>query len=374
MPTETLAADNITFNARLDPKLDLVIIEPLVAVDLHDFVARVDCQTGLVEILPAGRTPTLAEALIPDDVRDVESLEALHGKFTSWVESKYRLSKAHGELKAAEESIFSSERLRALLRLQQAKQQLFGGRADRAAATLDGIRWLDYTAIYFWGAVANQCKHVAKSVRLDGVPEEERAERLLNHSVSTLIAYLRLDPKHKDTSLEGTLSRLGVNIADSDALLLSDYMSKLRWTTARENVPVEPRAAEYLRQLRAKDPRFVKKLTGPGEDVGSAIAEMEASSLKVRPEEEAKLRAASHAISSLELMALAEELSQTADGLPLAGEEIWKVQKTLREIVEKADSLSFTTPSCAAQIEELPQMLGSTRKSRARLASAEGEE
>jgi hypothetical protein len=366
LASETLAADNIVFNARLDPKRDVVVVEPLVAVDLHDFVARVDCQTGLVEILPAGRTPTLGEALIPDAARGVESLDALHGKFEAWVEAKYRLSKAHGQLKSAEGSILSDARLRALLRLQQGKQQLFRGHADRAAETLDGIRSLDYTAGYFWGAVANQCLHLSKSVRPDNMPKGERAERLLNHAVGTLIGHLTGVPEEEDTSLEGALARLGVYVG-GDALSLADHLGQIRWRTTRANAPVAPKAAEYLRQLQAKDPRFVKRLTARGANVAQVIAEMEAATLKVKPEEEARMRAAAHAVSSLELMALAEELSSAADELPLAGEEIKKVQEVVAGLLDKADSLSFVSPSCDAQIKELPQMLGGG-KSRARLA------
>lgn len=321
---QTLAGDNIVFNARFDVENQSVIVQPWVMVDLHDFVALIDCKKGLMEILPAGASPSLADTLIPDPKHQIVDLQSMHQQFCHWVEETLHLTDARQrELAAAESGIRAHPNFSTLIHIEQAKHLLLKGLAGKAAQIIDKIRSSDLAPVYFWGAVTYQylyLEHNPAGLNLAQLQQQERSQQLFAHAVVRVIQ-----------SLKG------------------------------EEVPFGKRGQEYLGQLRARDMDFVEKLTSRKlEDL--SLSSLEKESLQMSPEQEEQLRAGISAIASLELLNLAETMCSLSDDLPALGAEEREVERVLKQIVESEYSLSLLRPKCATQIEELPNMVATNER------------
>jgi hypothetical protein len=316
---ETLAADNIVFNARLDLETQSVIVQPWVMVDLHDFIALIDCKKGLMEILPAGASPSLADTLVLDPKHQIVDLQSLLQQFNDWAENTLQLTDARKrEVAAAESGIRAHPNFSTLIQIEQAKHLLMKGLAGKAAQIIDRIRSSDLAPVYFWGAVTYQylyLEHNLAGLNLAQLQPQERSKQLFANAFVRVIE-----------SLKG------------------------------QDIPFGKRGQEYLGQLRARDMAFVNKLTSRGlEDL--ALDALERESVQMSPEEEEQFRAAKFAVASLELLNLAETMVSLSDDLPAIGAGVKEVERVLKQIVESEYSLSLLRPRCATQIEELAHMV-----------------
>ena len=175
LSADTLAADNILFNARLQVDTQSVVIQPWVMVDLHDSVIRIDGEKGLMEVLRGSQTITLADTLVPDSNHDIHSLKSLHDTFCMWTREAFSREDKYAALRS---EISSNYRFYAVVQLERAKQLLFNGNVTQAINIFDDIRRYDLAPIYFWGAVAQQGQLVkAEPAKFYQDPRLREAER-----------------------------------------------------------------------------------------------------------------------------------------------------------------------------------------------------
>jgi hypothetical protein len=329
---ETLAADNIVFNARLEGNRKSVLIQPWVVVDLHDSAVYVNCREGLMEVFPAGKTPTLADTLIPDPENGITDLRSLHDRFCSWaVDSIQLLNERERREDDVRSKILGDHMVGAVVQLRRAKRLLFKGDARQAIECIEAIRSADLAPIYFWGAVAHQYRFLGNYRYLggiDGLRREERIERRVSVAIGTLIEFLKLE------------SKFSVN-----QMLPAP-------AAGRHSVPVDGEAQEFLRQMQARDESFVQGLLRDK----PKIWELERQSLHLSSDYEERVSAAISALSSLELLRLAEFMKQTAKALPVTGRWTSDLQRDVEMIIQQAESLTFRDSAVAAQIEDLAKL------------------
>jgi len=292
-------------------------------------------------VLPGGATATLEECFAPAEASGVRAPADLHERFVKWVERSIPL--LEGRQRGAEQldsAIMADAKIGTLVRLARAKRMLFRGDADGALEVIAHIRRSDLGPVYFWGAVAEQYKHLA-DVPLPGLPtvESERCNHLLNLALAALIDCLKAVSGKGQPSAR--LSRPGL----SRLAALADAL------TGGALVP--PQAIAYLAQLRSRDRGFLDGLTAENPD----ILELERQSLALSEEDEARYHAALSALAALELLSLAEAIKDTARTLPYAGMLTPDLKHEIRKLIERKKTLTFAPTPSALQLEELERVL-----------------
>ena len=338
---EVLAADNICFNAHVDPDKGSVLLHPMVVFDLHDFIARIDGDNGLMEVIPAGRTPTLSEALQTQSPGNITTLADLHARFVTWLKEHLPLiERDENGFQSLESQIISDGKIGVVIKLYQAKLALFNGKPDDALATIGDIRRYDLAPIYFWGAVTEQYQQIADVPYSDlpSKPDQRRA-CLINMSVAILIDSLKAGVSQTKTRAK--------------LLKLRGTATSLIEQSLEPSTLMAPKAAEYLEQLRACDPDFVNGLTAEKPD----IEELEQRSLSMSDEDQRKRDAALSALSAIELLSLAENIKNMAKTLPYSGRVSTDVKKGIRMLIQKKKALSLAPQPSLLELEELEALL-----------------
>jgi hypothetical protein len=333
---ETLAADNILFNAQLKvtSSQKSVVIQPWIMVDLHDFVIQVDRQNGVMKVFPSGKTPSLVDVFIPDLENGITDPNSLHKLFCSWTTNNFLREERTGEEEAVRSEIFNDPQISGMLTLTEAKQLLFKGKTPQATEIIRMIRKFDLAPIYFWGAVSHQYQFLERNqiqfgLRLNQYSQSEKAERLLNAAFGTLVESLKqLEDKQSQTT---SLSRIFRKTTPQPAL-----------------VPVDNEAQKFLQQLRSRDPSFIQGLLEQ-----KPIFELENDSLNWSETDKKRFSGAIYALSSLEFLHLAETMKNMASSLPFTGTGTRDLRQNLDQILKQAQSLTFQDSSVTPQIERL---------------------
>lgn len=238
---------------------------------------------------------------------------------------------------AIKSEIFADPKVGALIRLEMAKRILSEGDTLQATEIIDALRKLDFATVYFWGAVAHQCRHIENHYAIDRILEVYGGEKkLIALSILSLIEILKHpEGKHSFSSYysQSTL----------------DY----RWPFP---FSVSERAQRYLGQLQARDKAFVEALLGEQLSLED-LSHLEQISLSLSPDDDRRYQAAVHALSSLELLGLAEAMKRTAEALPFTGTFTADLRKDVEMIIEQSQSLTLPIPLLTDQIEELARLL-----------------
>ena len=322
IPVEVLAGDNVVFNVRSSANQDFVLIQPMMLVDLHDFVAFIRSD-GFTDITPAGKAASLQDVLIADKATSVQTIGDIRERYYSWLRKKMEgVNPTQFQVATATPRFITSERIEALVGLRRAKQLLYRGNATAAAAIIKRIRNVDFAPIYFWGAVTHQFRfilHMKYAIHEYKPSYGDLAQQVLNLAVSDVINCLKGKRAHLDKQTE-----------------------------------------EFIGQLQAADPLFVNGLQNKDLS-GELLQQLEQESIAISPEEDEQVRSASNALASLEMLDLAESMKRTGQALPFRGAKQSDVEKELNQIVAASDALSFHWPESAAQIAELPNLIGQSK-------------
>lgn len=337
---ECLAADNICFNVHVENCRGRVLLRPMVLIDLHDFVVRIARAEGVMEVFPGGKTPSLADCFVPDQGSDLCKLSDLHGQFVQWMGRNCAVDKARQDgSKNLVSEIYGDGKIGTLIRLTHAKQSLFRGDVDHALQIIEEIRKFDVAAVYFWGAVAGQYKHLC-DVPIPGLATqvEKRREQLLNISINVLIEYIKTKPFKAKSRKKTTPSIASETIASA----------------AQAVKLTAPQAINYLGQLQACDPSFVAELAGDSPD----IAALEQKSFGLSSKDQEKCSAAVSALSAMELLDFAEAVKDMAKALPYAGGRLsTDVKREIRELLKRRELLTVASLPSSVEFDELQNLL-----------------
>jgi len=322
-----LASDSVVFNCSLNVETNAVMIRPWIAVDLHDFTATADQSAGTVAIYPAGRARKLTDAVIRDRKMGINNLITLNDRFNDWMRTTLQPQlSASGAL--GSESLLDNRRIRAVVEIYRARSLLSRGLADEALARLTEVRNADLAAIYFWSAVA--CELRAQIRGRAHVPQ-----------------YV------KDQTGR-------VQILDEDArrrYLLGETLEKIRVALGPQKfgrqLALTSEAAEYLSQLRSKDPKFIESFRS--RDCELPVLEQE--SLALSKEEVAQVKATLALVGALECLHLAQELTRAATQLPSSGTVTTDVKKKIERLLALTNRVSACEIPEGAQINTLKEFL-----------------
>lgn len=335
-PPGTLAADNVLFNTTLKVtrRRKSVVIQPWIMVDLHDFAIRIDRQKGVMEVFPSGKTPALADVFISDPENNIIDLSSLHKRFCLWVTNNLLLDDREKQEDAIRSKIFNDSQIRAMITLAKAKQLLFKGDASQAQKIISTIRKFDLAPVYFWGAVAHQYQFLERNqtrfgLKLSQYSQREKAQRLLNAAVATLIEFSKPPEDVRSKSAD-------------------PYRLTRTATSRRALVPVDKEAKRFLQQLQSRDASFIQGLLEQ-----QPIFELEGKSLNWSEDDQKRFSAAVYALSSLEFLHLAETMKNTASGLPFEGVWTPNLKQDLKRVIEQTRSLTFRDSPITPQIEEM---------------------
>lgn len=335
--TDILASDNVIYNASLDLDSSTINIELWLMLDLHDFVVYIDQSRGIIEVRPGGKTPNLTEILIPDSSNNVMTPTDLLSQFYDWVDDTLNLqiSRAREEDRVRSE-IMGDANIHTLIQLRIAQSFLGRGYDDQAIEIINTIRKKDLAPIYFWGAVACQYSYIKDKnaefkLRLEGLGQAEKANRLVNLSVQSLID--DITPQRQ--------------IVDQPMIFGGDE-GPLIITPGRSRIPLTSDARRFFDQMIDKDPELAEGLKA-SKDVMILLRE----SLGLTSDDESRITAAVSALSALELLKLAENMKDTAKELPFTGMWTHDLQVHIQEIVDNANALKFRPTSVSNEINEL---------------------
>lgn len=353
-PIEMMAADNMLFSSELVENDQTVWILPHVMIDLHDFEILVDGPAGTMYALPPGRPNSITEKIIMRPDQGITSPETLRQKFQEWVNLRLKnlSARARSEQDLRRE-ILKDKRFSGLIYLEQGKRMLLNGEWERSIAAFMKARPSDLAPVYFWGAIAHQCRFLRQNrqepAAAANMGDSERLSLLINNALQLLM-------DSSSTPLGRTVSpslwrrALEVGIRGPDKIL----------ETARATpsvAAVDREAKEYWNQLLARDSGFVQELSKPD----SRLNQLEAASLGITPAEEENLSAALHALMALDFLTLAERMKASARSLPFSGLPSRDLRTKIEEVLKSARTMPVEDPPGMAQIEELGGLLNCSR-------------
>ncbi len=335
LPIETLASDRVVFNARLDISQHALLLEPWVSLDMNDFLVNLDCQAGLMEVLPGGRVPSLEDAVVPDPEHEVRNLDELQQRFEGWAEQSLRLAQLRSSApEATRDRILGDDRLALLLRLEQVRRRLAIGAVEDALEMLGDLRAQDVPVAYFWTAVAHQWKfleaHYAAQLELAALQPQDRNYRLLATAAAMIC---------------GELSR--------PRLLDVDAERPLRHSDEPDGPPIDGRARDAADQLYGCCPPLANRLAAEPDRLGLVLSE----SLAVTPEETRRLHAALTALSSLDLIGLAQGMRDMAHRLGFEDASAATLRSAVEMVAEQARQQDYLDTSVTPHLEELLRRL-----------------
>jgi hypothetical protein len=344
-PPGMLAADNVLYRASLTPDGTAVLVEPHVAVDLHDHEILVDVDAGLAYAFPGGGTPRLRDCVVARPGVGIADPRALHARFCSYVRDRLGMETLRARsMDDIRERIMEDRLASAVVHSEAGRRQLLRGDFAAAIESLNVARGADLAPVYFWAALARQASflRLSWSYRLGGA--DAGWQRPLNDAFGALLQALRpaRDPAPPEPAAR----------APGTSLLHAELFAWLAGAAAQEEAPLEPEARRLLDQLRAKDPTFVAGLL----EGQSNLAALTAASLDLTPAERNRVAAAMGALSALDDLGLAEEMKDLAHALPVTGRWTDQLGRDLRRIVERARALPFADPPGMQQMEELARL------------------
>jgi hypothetical protein len=393
---DDLAADNIAFNTEILKSENSVLIKPMIVLDMNDFIAHIDTKKGRVKIKPALKMPKLSDILIQNKTLGIDDVENLHSKFIEWLQNCFKSDKRE-ELENTKKHVLHSkgEKHYLVIQIEIAKQDIIKGKIKRAMETLENLKKHDIASIYFWAAVAYQCKYLNDTQFLRNriknlispqrsylyEPESnqskaELAKVIYSLSCQMLIEHIKLKQniitdkardlnrlflsenkaqklKH-DTNVfvSSQLSESRV-ISNMDARSLGERYFKKLVNSLQPELPIDEKASKFLQQLNAKNSQFVEKLV---ED--NRIEHIEDADLKVTIKDMREIENALAALSSLELLNLAEKMRDLTSEISFEGDDTRSVKiNIINKVIMQLDSICLYPPTCEDQIYDLQKAL-----------------
>jgi hypothetical protein len=356
---DALAADNVIYNAVLDADRTSILVQPWVMIDLHDFVLRIDHKAGVMQVYPGGGTPILTDQLKPVPTQGIMDLPSLYNRFSDWLKDTLGLQNARDR----EELVIRSEILaepiigtlaHALIQLKQAKQQLYHGeisnanlRGERSTTLkiIDSLGCSDLAAVYFWGAVAHQYDYLDRRGDFAADPRliDSRRKRIA-HAILKLIVYLS---KLEDNSSIPSIVSYGI---DEEA---QQYIGQLR-ALAEKRADGE----EFVRDLlRLEAANLDLEDDADVEHLRQYVWRSEMTCWRLSQNDSSRFEAAVHALSSFELLDLAEDVKRTATKLPFLGAWNSDLREEVETILNRAYSLDSVSSTVMREIEDLASLL-----------------
>jgi len=327
LPPETLAADHILFNAQQATSKNAIVLQPMVMIDLADFLISIDGQSGTMQVFTGSATPTLQEMLLADDAHHITDLPSLHRRFCELAaEIPWLDAEPETQGRIIQPLVSANPRIRTLVEVEKARGLLFQGKAAQAVEVLNSVAITDLTPVYFWSAVAQQYRALEDLYNL--IPflnaNANKSYELLLLSIQNLQHYAR--------SLE-----------DSAAPQSPSILNVTRNPEPTSTTPVAEGARELLQKLRAEDAIFVQDFVKV-DDVGlNTILTLLANQRFLSQEEYRQFVTARFAASAVEFLYVAEAMKQTAKKLPYQGLLTQDVQEIVQTIVNQLRNLLFVT-------------------------------
>lgn len=350
-PIEMLAGDNILFSSEWNEAERMVWILPHVMIDLHDFEIVIDGPGGMMYSLLGNRSNSIRQKIVTSPEHGVTDPASLREKFGAWVHTRLQpLSTRAQSEQDLRRQVLSDKRFSGLVYLEQGKRLLYKREWDRSIAALAQARTSDLAPVYFWGAVAHQCRFLNQN-RLEpptaaNIGELEKVELLVRRAIQLLV--------------DSTSAPLPTVVAPSlwqQPLEVGIPRPGRRPEVAPPVAAIDPKAQVYWNQLRSRDPRYIQELTKPG----VTIRDLEAASLNITPSETKKLAAALHTLMALDFLALAERMKVGAKSLPFSGLPAHELRGELENILRNARTMPVEDPPAMEHIEELGGLLSHSR-------------
>jgi hypothetical protein len=388
LPASSLTADNILYNVQRNMDTSSILIQPWVAIDLHDYVIEIDCGRGLItKVMPAGKTSTIARTLIRDEVYKMTNPKSLHDRFSEWVRESLEIQtnqepkeiRPVSEIrtiadviilrKASESTALATfpenfiewvldnmklqveptqtgsasrstnrnvTKLGALLLLQIAKHRLFQGRVKEAIRIIERIRNSNRAPVYLWEAIAHQFSYVQNTEALSRIGGFK-----LSNSDLYIVAY---------ELIRKSLSKVIASQPGAERTT-SHFLD--------DSVVLDARIA--LRKLVAKDQPdygFINRIVASPVEAYPDRAEHE--SFDLSPDEGDRYRAAVYALTSLMHLYLAESTKTTARSLPFTGSTTRDIREQLDNLQMIAHGIPFGDSSIAQQLDALAAIFKAT--------------
>lgn len=328
LSSQVLARDNILFDVDYTTDLTSVIIRPVIMVDIHDFLVRVDCTNGLLEVISGANTPTLLEVLDAKQKKKIDDLKTLHGQFSmrveeiSWVRDMTKPIEGKPEQEKPSHSQTDT-----LLGLFKVRHLLLLGATNKAIKLVDALSKSYFSPVYFWRAFTYQYRFLEAKVT---------------------------DPKRIS---EDTYSQ-AFNKAPFHSILriLQEYLSYAQNNSpvpSDLDLPITGEAMMVLDELKSKDELYMKRISTISVDELFG-----AETLDLSPDSETQFWDAYYANTSNEFLYTALAMKEAAKSLvhPDRYENATK-EKVIREntdvvfkIIEMVDEL---TQNSLAQ-EQIP--------------------
>lgn len=353
-PIEMMAADNVLFNSEFDEAEPIVWILPHVMIDLHDFEILIDRPTGTMYALPAGRSKSIRDKLIAHPDQGITSPEMLHDKFREWIASRLEALPAHPQSQQhLRRELLSDKRFSGLVYLEQGKRMLWRGEWERSIAAFAKARPSDLAPVYFWGAVAHQCRFLHQThqepIAAVNMDKSERPFLLINKALKLLM--------DSGTSALSATASPGLWSRRLEVGIRNGQNERAAARPVPSVTAVDRDAKQYWNQLLARDPVFVKEVSKPD----ATIDAIEDASVKLTPAEREKRNAALHALMALDFLELAEQMKAAARSLPFSGLPLRDLRPELENILSTARTMPVEDPPGMAQIEEFGGLLEHTR-------------
>lgn len=321
-PIESLARDNIIFQAILQKNRTEVYICPHVIIDLHDFDIIIDRTNGIMQVFQNGNTPSLRERMIPD--LGIENPDDLYKTFCDWVLTHIDVFQERNEKENAfRNKIMKDKKMNGLIMLERGKRLIFKGQLEKAIECFESARSSLLSPIYFWGAIAYQMQRI--KFRYGSKIKDIHAIYFLAFEIIRyhLHATQNLDHGFKEIIINQTL--------DEDA-------------------------EDFLKQLK-NDQSFIESLKKPNPE----IILIEKESLKLSNEEENQKQLAISAILALDFLQVSENMKDIAQSISFNGISIHKLKRELEDLVEDMNRNCLYEPPGAPQIEKLSNISGGNK-------------
>ena len=340
--SHVLAADNILFNSSIDEAAQYLYIEPWALVNMSDFVILIDNKKGLMETYPGTLTPSMEELIEPDETAGVSDPKSLHHAFSQWMNETFSMSNSwKKEQPQLEEEILNDSDIGHLVKFELAKRTLFAGKFREAIVAFGALRRLDLAPVYFWGAIACQCKSLEAMdyhLRNGANTPEEKANLLINKSLNIL------GKKPGNNQLDDFmdfLSRSDLDYVLSDRDVINQFVRS-------PQIPIDNQAKGWLNQLNSNNPAYLTQILLSPADILKTETRILGISALMRE----KIDRAILALSSLELFELAELMKDISSSISFSAGYSHSLKESFEPIYKKIRSMKYRTSQHEEKIEE----------------------
>lgn len=363
-PIEKLFDDNILFDSEIRTNGEIVI-KPKVVLDLNDFILYLDANSPnrIIKVYKGEKSKTLNEMFHEKSSFKINNVPELFKSFKTWVKQNYSLENRNEEQKLLKEKLLNiyddSDKLKTLMQLEISKKHVIRGNSKTAVEIIEKIKKSDYSCIYLWGALAYQQEYIKKNYfflykKKFDFTIEEFEDKLFGITYDCILKELRKFAKTQRRRLDSLHDSLFLGDFDDVKNEVSSYFRNYE-SQSLFNLPIDENAKVYIDQLMSKNQAngFVSNLIEDGQ-----YNLLEEQEFKVNKDEKIKLQNALLAISSIELLSLAETMNKIAEDMSFDTYSPVKLKdRLLDQVFSKIDDFSGDPPMNESQMKELLKFL-----------------